>query len=228
MAEKKKGNLSNVLILILILFVVVQGVFLVNLYLKDQKSAAEFKKNQPHVPLLRGRRPTAAHPMMKTQKSRPRIHSVGFSANPFLELQRMQEEMDRVMGSFFQHAAFPFQSMSAPGTVDFLPSADVDETNDQLIYRFDVPGLEKDKINIKVQNGILLIQGERKSEKQKEDTQSGFYSSEVRYGSFSRSMPIPPYVDEDSVEANYENGVLTVTFDKLEDFEQETKTVAVD
>jgi HSP20 family protein len=231
MPGKKPHNLFNVLIIILMLLVVIQGVFLINLYRQDHAAKIQMKKAQQGIDFMeRPAQPTsqAQRPMVSGARSRPRIHTVGFSANPFMELQRMQEEMDRVMGSFFQHAAFPFQSISAPGSVDFLPSADVEETKEQVIYRFDVPGLEKDKIHVKVQNGVLLIQGERKSEKQKEDTAQGFYSSEVRYGSFSRSMPVPPYVNEDSIEASYEQGVLTITFDKIKDFQQETKTVEID
>ena len=194
--------------------IIFQGITLFNI--QNQNKQIANRLNQPYSQLdpteqtdptaSLGRHSVATHP-----------------ANPFVQLLRMQQEMDRVM-SVFQHAAAPFQAMRNASMADYAPRVDTEQTEDKIIYRFDIPGLEKNKIQAKVQNGILTIQGERKNETQKEDTIRGFYSNEVSYGSFSRSMPLPPYVDENSVEASYDQGVLTVTFDKIK--EKETETAA--
>ncbi len=227
MAEKKESKALPIIIGILALLITFQGIFLLNLYKQNKQISSELGKtksiSKPASPRGQLSGQISGTPVRKPgrtfQASRP--------SNPFIELQRMQQDMERMMGNIIQHAAIPFQNIDIGSSADYLPSADMEETKDKVIYQFDIPGLEKDKIQAKVQNGILLIQGERKSEKQKEDTAQGFYSSEIRYGSFSRSMPLPPYVDEGSVEASYENGVLTVTFDKLEGGEKQTKVIPV-
>lgn len=98
------------------------------------------------------------------------------------------------------------------GLSRFSPSVDIVETEKQYELRVVVPGMKKEEISIDVDNENLVISGERKFEK--EDKNSTFHRVESEYGSFSRSFNLPDYVLRDNIEANYNNGVLTIILPK--------------
>ncbi len=132
--------------------------------------------------------------------------------DPFEEMRRMQEEMNRVFDESFGRGArqsgFFNPAVFGTGLVDsFSPAMDLQETKDAYIAKADLPGLDKDKIQVNVSENMLTLQGERRVENEKEDTRQGFYSSERSYGSFSRTLPLPGPVDESRITADYKNGV---------------------
>ena len=88
-------------------------------------------------------------------------------------------------------------------------------TDKVYIISFDMPGMDKAKINVEVKNGVILVSGERSSES-KEDQGGKFYRQERSFGYFSRSIPLPEDAKPESLVAKYENGVLTLTIDKKE------------
>ena len=96
-----------------------------------------------------------------------------------------------------------------------LPSLDVSETPSTVGVRMDVPGMNSEEIDIRLANGVLTISGERKEEM--EEKGRTFHRVERSYGSFSRSITLPAAVAEDKVEAQYNDGVLTVTLQKTEE-----------
>jgi HSP20 family protein len=96
----------------------------------------------------------------------------------------------------------------------WIPTVDFSETDDHVIVRAEVPGMDKNDINITMSDGILTIQGEKKQEKEEEKENYRFV--ERRYGSFSRSLRIPNGVDADKIEASYKEGVLRVAIPKTE------------
>lgn len=91
-----------------------------------------------------------------------------------------------------------------------------EEKNSFYILRVDLPGLDKDKINITVRGTLLTVQGVRASESESQDDEQGFYAKESSYGSFSRTLTLPGPVAEGRIDAKYENGVLTITLPKVE------------
>jgi HSP20 family protein len=93
-----------------------------------------------------------------------------------------------------------------------VPSVDCDETDDHYVLSFDMPGLDKDNIDIEVQGNQLMVSGERKYERDEERGRSRFV--ERRYGSFQRAITLPVGVNASEVEAQYHNGVLTVAVPK--------------
>ena len=96
-----------------------------------------------------------------------------------------------------------------------LPSLDLSETPNTIEVRMDVPGIKAEEIDIQLANGVLTISGERKEEK--EEKGKMFHRVERHYGSFSRSVTLPSTVAEDKVDAQYHDGVLTVTLQKTEE-----------
>ena len=103
------------------------------------------------------------------------------------------------------------------GTVarSWAPALDVWETDDEVVYAFDLPGIPEDKIAVEFENGVLTVSAER--ERSDEVKQDGFYRYERRVGSFARTMSLPEGVTEDSVKASHANGVLEVRVRKPEE-----------
>lgn len=106
----------------------------------------------------------------------------------------------------------------------FTPQVDISETEKAFELSFAIPGIKKNEINIDLNEGQLIVSGERKFEEKKED--KNFHSVETRYGSFSRSFHLPDNIDANKVEAKYEDGLLNITIPKDEKKIQK-KTIAI-
>ena len=101
---------------------------------------------------------------------------------------------------------------------------DIREDADHLYVEADLPGFKKDEVDITLENQTLTIAAERRLE-QKDNNESGYLLNERRYSRFLRSFTLPPTVDEKSVQAKLENGVLTVTLNKREETKPRKITV---
>jgi HSP20 family protein len=125
------------------------------------------------------------------------------------------EEMYREMNRFWNEPrlGMPLLGTRRAGEVSaWTPMVDVFERGNQLIVKTDLPGMKKDEIEISVVDGDLVIQGERKEEKEvKEDD---FYRMERAYGSFYRRLPLPFECDARKIQAHFDNGVLQVEIPK--------------
>ncbi len=97
----------------------------------------------------------------------------------------------------------------------FVPGIDISETDDQFLINAELPGMNKEDIDVSLDNGRLTISGERKFEEKENGTT--YHRVETRYGSFNRSFQLPDNVDEESINATYENGLLKISIDKAED-----------
>ncbi len=106
------------------------------------------------------------------------------------------------------------------------PRVDIVEEKDGYRIKADVPGLEKDKISVTMENGTLTLSGEKMEEKKERDKDM-YYHYERSYGSFSRSFSLPEDVDSEHVEANYKDGVLEVKLRKSERAKPRTIEVKV-
>jgi HSP20 family protein len=105
--------------------------------------------------------------------------------------------------------------LSEPRTArPWVPAVDIEETENELILKADLPDLKLEDIEVRVENETLTLRGERRFEK--EDRAKGFHRIERSYGSFVRSFSVPHSVDSEHVAAEYKNGVLTVTLPKKE------------
>lgn len=97
----------------------------------------------------------------------------------------------------------------------FVPELNVYETDKAFEITVELPGMNKDDIDISMDDRVLTISGERKAHH--EDNGRRFHRVESRFGSFSRSLPLPNIVDQENIEATYENGVLAITVPKLKE-----------
>lgn len=112
------------------------------------------------------------------------------------------------------------------GELDWRPRADVSESNEQYLIKADLPEVEKDDIQVSVENGILTISGERRYEKDDSDETS--HRIERMYGKFSRSFQLPADADESSIKADSAKGVLKVRIPKVEIESSKSIDIAVD
>ncbi|MFD2532919.1 Hsp20/alpha crystallin family protein [Gracilimonas halophila] len=97
----------------------------------------------------------------------------------------------------------------------FMPSVDISETETEFEVSVALPGMNKEDINVDLDNGRLSISGERKLEQEEEG--KNYHRVESKFGSFNRSFQLPDSIDEESIEAKYENGILNITIAKREE-----------
>lgn len=132
--------------------------------------------------------------------------------DPFRELEEMSDRLNRV----FNRPALPRmgngkETMTA---ADWSPVVDVLENEKEYVIKAELPEVKKDDVKIIVQDGVLTLQGERKSEIDEKGKR--FHRIERSYGSFIRSFSIPDYVDEEKVSAEFKDGVLNLHLPKTE------------
>lgn len=125
---------------------------------------------------------------------------------PFSELASLQNEMSRFMNGLLEGDGRATQS--------WIPTADVWETENGVVYAFDLPGIPEDEISIELDDGALTITAQREREQRVEEGRYARY--ERRFGTFTRTIGLPQGVTEDNVKAEYRNGVLEVRVAKPE------------
>jgi HSP20 family protein len=132
---------------------------------------------------------------------------------PVRELQTMQNEMNRLFNTFFDSPSTSTNGGHTP-LRRWIPAMDVVETADHFVLRADLPGISENDVNIELDDNVLTISGQRRSEH--ESGNEGYYRVERASGSFSRSLTLPEGVDADGIQANFDNGVLEVKIPKPE------------
>ncbi len=115
--------------------------------------------------------------------------------DPFAQMQMMEHQMGHMMKE---------------NAVDFNPREDIKQMPHAYIVSMDIPGMQKDKINLEVKNGVLVVSGQRESEV-KEQRPNQYYRQERYFGNFLRTVPLPDDAKTDNINAQYKDGVLTIT-----------------
>jgi HSP20 family protein len=125
---------------------------------------------------------------------------------PFREIAALQNEMSRLMGGLLEGNGRTNQA--------WAPAVDVWETDDELVYSFDLPGVGRDDIKVELEDGALTVSAERERTDEVKDDR--FYRFERRFGTFARTIALPQGTSEDSIKADYQDGVLEVRVKKPE------------
>jgi HSP20 family protein len=125
---------------------------------------------------------------------------------PFREFSTLQDRMNRLFRESFEGQE---QSLS---TSSFAPAVDVYEDEHNVALKIEVPGIDEKDIDIRIENNVLTVHGERKIEK--EEKEENFRRVERQYGSFTRTFTLPNTVDTENVQANYDKGVLKINLPK--------------
>ena len=125
--------------------------------------------------------------------------------NPFSELRRMEERMNRLWGASPLAMFGESESWTVP--------LDVREQDGQVIVEASVPGADPQELDVSIEDGILTIRGQTKSER--EEKQENYLLKERREGSFYRAVRLPDSVDPDRAESEYHDGILRITLPKM-------------
>ncbi len=125
--------------------------------------------------------------------------------NPFSEMEAF---LDRFNNSVRKNNKGENQMFEVG---DWMPAVDINETSDSFIVKTELPGVEKEDVNVNLENNVLTIKGEKKTEIK----DSKQHRTECSYGSFTRSFTLPQTVDVEKIEAEYKDGILTLTVPKL-------------
>ena len=120
----------------------------------------------------------------------------------------LRREIDRLFDDAFGGAG------GRGGAMNWAPAVDVREDDKSLTFEFELPGLRPEQVEITADNGVLTVRGEKQS--QRSENEGRHHIIERSYGSFSRSFQLPQGMDDENIEAQFENGVLTVHVPKSE------------
>jgi len=129
--------------------------------------------------------------------------------DPTRELDSLQSEFNRLFDSFVGNGRSEVRARR------WVPAVDLVETDESLVLRADLPGLEKDDVTIEVKDDVLTLSGERRGEH--EEKAEGYYRVERAFGRFSRSLTLPQGVEPDSIDAEFTDGVLEIRIPKPEE-----------
>jgi HSP20 family protein len=143
-----------------------------------------------------------------TSETRPRRW------DPFAMFNEFESEMDRMLGSRFPFMQPLFRGVGRAGRAGegWAPSADIYEKEGTLVVKAELPGVDRDDVSVTVENGDLVIQGERRSDEEVDE--EDYYRMERFTGTFYRRFTLPEGVDEERISAEYKDGVLEVRVPK--------------
>ena len=133
---------------------------------------------------------------------------------PFRDLVGLQDRMNRVFGEAYRGAARTADDEWALGG-SWAPAVDIFEKDGNIVLTAELPGIETKDVDIKVENNVLTLQGERKFDKELQ--KDSFHRVERAYGSFTRSFTLPNVVDTEKIKAEFKDGVLKLTLPKREE-----------
>jgi HSP20 family protein len=128
--------------------------------------------------------------------------------DPFRELAGLQNEMSRMMGGVFAGSA------GERGSRGWIPALDVWESENEVVYAFDLPGIPEEKISVELEDGTLSVSAVR--EREETCSHDDLHRYERHFGTFERTISLPVGVTEADIEASYSNGVLELRVHKPE------------
>ena len=132
--------------------------------------------------------------------------------DPFREMRSLQDEVNRLFASSFSRGGDSDNDLMRGA---WSPQVDIFENRNEIVLEAELPGMKPEDVNISIENNVLTIHGERKFEKK--DDKDNFHRVERSYGSFTRSFTLPPTVQSENAQAEFENGVLRLILAKREE-----------
>lgn len=131
----------------------------------------------------------------------------------------LQSDINRLFDAFMT----PFEGTEIRRTLS--PKLDVAETKDKFEIKAEMPGIDEKDIDVSMDDGVLTISGEKKTEAENDD--KGYWLKECSYGSFSRSIRLPENIADDKIVAKFDKGVLMIDVPKKEPTVTKTKKIAI-
>jgi HSP20 family protein len=128
--------------------------------------------------------------------------------DPFREFSTLQDRMNRL----FRDSYGPEGREENLNNTSFAPPVDVYEDEHSVNLKIEVPGVDEKDIDVRIENNVLTVHGERKFER--EEKQENFRRVERQYGNFTRTFTLPTTVDAEKVSASYDKGILKIALPK--------------
>ncbi len=157
--------------------------------------------------------------MRSLMSHRPKSLRIG---QPWSAFDQMQREMDEVFDYLPRAWMEPYGATRGLGAArsssyEYSPQCELTETDKQYELKFDLPGMKKEDIDIELNNNRLTVSGERQEHREEKEDRDGLVRvAELSYGQFSRSFLLPEKVEEESVQARYRDGVLSIKISKAQ------------
>ncbi|OUL18601.1 molecular chaperone [Nostoc sp. RF31YmG] len=129
---------------------------------------------------------------------------------PFSEMENLRRQMDRMFDEL--------GGVNSQVTKTWTPAIELQDTNESLILRAEIPGIEGKDLDVHVTREAVSIAGETRL--QRNTDERGYFRSEFRYGKFQRVITLPVPIQNDRVQAEFKNGILTLTLPKVEEVKQ--------
>jgi len=147
---------------------------------------------------------------------------------PFMDLTRWESDMDRMMDDFFGRRMRPWwpQRWLGGDSEITAPAVDVYEEKDEIVVKAELPGMDKNDIQVNISDSELTLKGEKKREEKVEE--EDYYRCERSYGGFVRSVELPTEVQADKIKASFKNGILEVRLPKSEETKRKEVKIKVE
>ena len=223
--QAKKKNWLVWLVLLLILLLTAQTAAVIYYLVGKDKNAHD--RSQPQQSAYAARQPLAARKSVSPYTRNFHQAYDPLFADALDSMSRLEDNFNRMLEQVKSSAPDMTDFFGGADDFDFMPTVDLEETGGGYVVKVDLPGIDKDKINIAVSNDLLTIQGVRQSESKTNDEKNGVFKQERSYGSFARSLKLPGPVDDTNIQADYKNGVLTIKLPKLTTPAAEPKKIAI-
>lgn len=141
---------------------------------------------------------------------------------PFREIDTLRQQMNRMFDDLTHWQ--PESLLPSSERALWSPAIEIKELDNEIILKAEIPGVDAKDLDVQVSEDAVSISGKHEEEKRVEE--KGFFRSEFRYGQFQRVVPLPTVVDHQQVNAEFKNGILTLTLPKVESTQR--KFVKVD
>ncbi|MCL1926912.1 MAG: Hsp20/alpha crystallin family protein [Syntrophorhabdaceae bacterium] len=142
--------------------------------------------------------------------------------DPMRDISSIQEKMNQLFEDTMSRSRGKEERL---GVGMWTPAVDIYETNEVVVVKAEMPGLTKDQIGIEVKDGLLVLKGERKIEKDVKE--ENYHRIERAYGTFQRTFSLPASVDQEKISASLKEGILELTLPKKEQAKKRQIDVAV-
>lgn len=141
------------------------------------------------------------------------------------EVDQLQDSIGRMFDNPFTLAATRFPRIESLG---WVPPFEITETEKAIMMTVELPGLDKSDVKIDINDNVLTLRGEKKSEHTEKDEKKEFFLEERSYGVFERSFTLPPTVNVEKVSAQFEKGVLKIMLPKSEVVKPRGREIAIE
>jgi len=197
------------------------------------------RRNEERFPVRRDQERGLAPWGESSPRGYPLAPAEFFGGSPWQVMRRMQEDMDRLFSQLFSGGGVEFTPATAGQ--QWAPSVDISQTDGEWCIEADLPGVDRDSIDVQVQQGHLILRAEMRQQQRPEGTrqpqgdggqqgageQRQYQRQERRYGFLERVLPLPENVDEENIRCEFRNGVLTVHLPRTAEARQQARRIPV-